>query len=110
MRESPQAPRRSDVFQELALRLRKMVRDEHANGLSGAERFVVRNADPLTLEQLSSDLVLEDGDADFTVGAWLRQYALQYGLSAGQQVWCVREGQEWTAIEVTDPGGQAMIG
>lgn len=106
MRTSANTPRRgAAVFQELAQRIRRTVHDEHANGLSGAERFVVKSVSPLILEALSSDLVLEDGDSDFTVAAWLRQYIIDYTLHEGDQVWCVREGLEWTAIDVTDPGG-----
>lgn len=100
----------SPVYMRLAQRLRTMVAEEHANGLSGAERFTVVHVTPtLVIEHLRSDLVLEDGDPDFTVGAWLRQYMLQYTLVVGDSIWCVREGLEWTAIDVVDPGSQVAI-
>ena len=97
-----------DVYHQLALRLQRMVRDEHRNNLSGVERFTVVSVTPLRIEHLGHDLTLEDGDPDFTVGAWVRQYMLNYALVAGDQVWCLREGQMWHAVDVTDPGGQHL--
>lgn len=98
----------SDVYHDLALRLQQMARDEQANNGTGVERFTVTSVSPLRIEHLGTDLILEDGDPDFTVGAWIRQFMLNYTLTPGDQVWCAREGQEWHAFDVTDPGGQHL--
>lgn len=95
-----------DVYGQLAKRLQRMARDEHKNHGSGAERFTVRNVTPLRIEHMGSDLVLEDGDPDFTIGAHVRQYMLNYTLVPGDQMWCLREGQDWHALDVIDPGNQ----
>lgn len=106
MRHAPRSPRSASVFQDLAQRLREVVRDEHRNGLSGAERFTVTSTVPLIIEQLAGDVILEDGDPDVTIGGWMRQYIANYGLRLGDQVWCLREGMEWHVVDVADPGGQ----
>lgn len=97
-----------DVFARLALKLREMIRHEQVNNGTGVERFQVTSVSPLRIEHQGGDLVLEDGDPDFTVGSWVRQYMLNYALTAGDQVWCLREGQEWHVVDITDPGGQHL--
>lgn len=101
-----QTPQPPDVFAQLALRLKQLVHDEHINNLSGVERFTVRSVSPLIVEHMDGNLVLEDGDPDFTVGAWFRQFMLNYTLVVGDQAWCLREGQEWHLIDVSDPSSQ----
>lgn len=86
-----------------------MARVEHRNSGSGAERFVVKSVAPLIIEHLASDLVLEDGDPDFTVGGWVRQYMVNYSLAVGDVMWCLRRGQQWHVVDVEDPGGQVAI-
>lgn len=97
-----------DVYHELALRLQRLVHDEHRNHLDGVERFTVASVDPLKLEHMGTNLMLEDGDPDFTVGAWVRQYMLNYTLAHGDQMWVLREGAEWHAVDIVDPGGQHL--
>lgn len=91
----------ADVFARLALKLREIVRHEQVNGGTGVERFQVTAVSPLRLEHTGGDLVLEDGDPDLTVDAWVRQYHANYGIVAGDQAWCLREGQEWHWIGVS---------
>lgn len=92
------------VFDRLATRLREMAREE-ADNASGVERWLVKHADPLMIEQLDGDLVLEEGDPDFTVGEWLRQLRVAYGLPVGSLVWVARasgaeDDLEWHALDV----------
>lgn len=109
MSETRVAHRRGKtIYHDLAKRLQQMVADEHKNNLTGVERFTVTSVSPLRIEHLGSPLTLEDGDPDFTVGAWVRQYALNYGIQTGDQIWCMREGQDWHAVDITDPGGQHL--
>lgn len=98
----------SSTFDRLTLRLREMIQQEHANSCSGAEQFSVVSTNPLTVEQMASSLRLTDGDPDFTVGAWLRQYILAYPLQVGQAVWCLREATTWHLVDLVDPGGQVI--
>lgn len=95
-----------DIYDQLAKRLRRTVHEEHVNNLTGTERFTVVSVTPLRIEHMASDLVLEDGDPDLSVGAWVRQYGLNNGLQIGDQVWCLRQGQDWHLIDVVDPGSQ----
>lgn len=94
------------AFDRLAVRMRQMVRVEHLNAGSGAERFKVTSTGPLRFESLSGTLTLEDGDPDVTIGWAVRQYDLNYGLTIGDEVWALRESGEWHISDVTDPGGQ----
>lgn len=94
----------NEVFDRLATRLREMARAE-AEAASGVERWTVRQASPLVIEQLDGELVLEEGDPDFTVGDWLRQLRTAYGIEVGSQVWVGRASSapddvEWHALDV----------
>lgn len=91
--------RRAGVFEELALALREMVRDEHANSASGLERFVVQHADPLRVTQLHGDLILEDGDPDFSIG----KAVIAAVPAVGDVVWVARSAganPDFHAIDV----------
>lgn len=92
-----------DIYDQLASRLREMVAEEHVNSLSGVERFTVQRATPLLLEHTDGDLVLEEGDPDFTIGVTVRAYLTSHGVVVGDQVWCLRENQEWHLVDITDP-------
>lgn len=97
-------PKGSDVFQSLALRLHRLVTDEQSNNGTGTERFSVVSTSPLRIEHLGMALTLEEGDPDFTIGHNARQYIVQYGLTAGDMVWCLRERDVWHLIDVVEPG------
>lgn len=101
MKHSPPSAKTPGIFDQLAVKLREMVQAEHVNSLSGVERFRVVRVAPLMVEHVDGDLVLEDGDPDFTVGSWVRQRIANYGITVGDQVWCARESQEWHAFDVT---------
>lgn len=109
MKPAIRSARAANVFDQLALRLRQVVRDEHANTGSAVEKFTVISVTPLILDELNGNLILEDGDPDFTVGSWLRQYMLNYSLVVGDVVQVARNGSTWHALDVVDPGGQASL-
>lgn len=78
-----------------------MVREVHANELSGVERFKVTAVRPsLVIGQVQGELSLEDGDPDFTVGETLRARLVATTVHVGDLVWCAREDGEWHAFDV----------
>lgn len=87
-------------LEQLAGRLRQLVLDTQHNYGSGVQRFKVTIVAPLTLTELGGELVLEDGDPDFTVGEALRARAVAAQVASGDLVWVAREGQEWHAFDV----------
>lgn len=88
------------IFDELASRLRRMVREVHTNDLSGVTRFKVLTVDPFVIGELQGELTLEDGDPDFTMGEALRARAAAAQVAVGDLVWVARENQEWHAFDV----------
>lgn len=99
---------------ELAQRLRTLAHDEAANAGSTIHRFAVRQPAPLVIEEVEGDLVLEDGDPDFTVGDGLRQHIARYGLAGGDQIIVAHAGDEWHALDAastsTPEGGSLAAG
>jgi hypothetical protein len=67
---------------------------EHA-----VERWQVSSTSPLLIEEIEGDLVLEDGDPDFTIGVALRQHIATYGIAVGDMMLVVRSGNEWHAFD-----------
>lgn len=101
MKTSRQTPRGPEVFDELALRLQQMVKDVHTNEASGVERFQVQHVSPLIITQLHGELVLEDGDPDFTIGETLKARLTAATVHNGDLIWCARSAdQEWHAFDV----------
>lgn len=90
----------ADVFQRLAVKIRELARSEHLNNGSGAERCSVTALSPLMLEAFESDLVLTEGDEDFTVGSVVRAHLTAATLTVGDEVWVLREGQRWQTADV----------
>lgn len=87
------------MFAELGRRLREVAREEHANSGSGLERFTVTHVAPLRLAQLHGELVLEEGDPDFSIGKAL----VAAGPVAGDIVWVARSSgalPEFHALDV----------
>jgi hypothetical protein len=100
MRTSKRNTVNGGVFDELALKLRQMARDEQANG-AGVERFLVTQISPLTVTQLSGDLTLEDGDPDFTIGETIRDRITADQVDVGDLIWVARaENQDFHAFDV----------
>lgn len=93
-------PTRGSVFDELAARIRQTVREVHVNELSGVERFTVQLTAPFTLGEVGGDLVLADGDPDFTVGEQLRVRLGAGQVAAGDLVWVARHDGDWHAFDV----------
>lgn len=93
-------PRSPHVLDELAMRLKRMAREELASTGTSVTRWRVSQATPLVIEEVEGDLTLEDGDPDFTVGDWLRQFIAQYGLAKDDQVIVAYTGGEWHAFDV----------
>jgi hypothetical protein len=93
---------RRDVFADIAARLRELARTEIREHATAAERFKVVAIDPLALDQVDGDIILEEGDPDLVIGAWLQQYREQYGLPLDTYVIAIREDDEWHALDV-DP-------
>jgi hypothetical protein len=89
-----------NVFDRLALRIRQTVRDVHSNELSGVERFSISLVNPFTIAQLDGDLVLVDGDPDFTIGETLRARLTSGLVQVNDLVWCSRQDQEFHAFDV----------
>lgn len=77
-----------------------MVRDETTNTASGVERFKVLSASPLRIEQLTGDLVLEEGDPDVTIS---KGFAALH-VAIGDLVWVAHsEGsQEFHVFDVVN--------
>lgn len=91
--------RRPRALTELAQRLRALAHDEAVNAGTTVVRFAVRQPSPLLVEEIEGELVLEEGDPDFTVGDALRQHIARYGLAAGDQVIVAHTGEEWHALD-----------
>lgn len=96
---SRRSTRGPNVITELAQRVRSVARHEAQNNGSAIERWRVRQAKPLLIEEIEGDLTLEDGDPDFTVGDSLRQLIATYGLEEDDQVLVVHAGKEWHAFD-----------
>lgn len=107
MARTSRAPRGPAIFDQVALRLRGMVREVHANELSGVQRFTVLSVSPFRVGEVPGELVLEDGDPDFTIGETLRAQLNAGVVSVGDLVVVAREGQEWHALD-TVGGGQGF--
>lgn len=63
---------RVSVFDELADEIRGIAREQAVNAVKPPRRFKVRRLDPLLLEEVNGDLVLEDGDPDFEIDERLK--------------------------------------
>lgn len=85
---------------QLAQRLRRLAHDEARNVSTSIERWSVTQGNPLIIEELEGDLVLEEGDPDFVLGDTLRKYRASNALVAGDQVMVVHSGHEWHALDV----------
>jgi hypothetical protein len=96
---SRRSGRSPTVVTELARRIRHVARHEAQNAGTAVERWSVKQAKPLIIEEIEGDLTLEEGDPDFTVGDALRQHIASYGLSPGDQVLVAHAGQEWHAFD-----------
>lgn len=57
----------ADHVRQLAHRLRHVAREEARRASPPVERFKVTSANPLTVEAISSDLVLEEDDPDVEI-------------------------------------------
>jgi DNA helicase TIP49 (TBP-interacting protein) len=93
-------PRNGQVFDQLAGRLRQMVRDVHHNELSGVDRFTVLTVSPFVVAEVHGDLTLEDGDPDFSIGETLRTRITASQVNAGDLIWVGRNGGAWHAFDV----------
>jgi hypothetical protein len=100
MRTARQSARTGQVFDDLALAFQQMVRDVHANELSGVERFTVATVNPFVLSEVGGELTLEDGDPDFTIGETLRTRIGAGQVAAGDLVWAGRHDGDWHAFDV----------
>lgn len=100
MSTQARTPRSGEVFDELALRLREMVSEEHLNNLSGVERFKVALLAPFTIGQVGGELLLTDGDPDFTIGETLRDRLGGHHVVNGDLVWVARQDSEFHAFDV----------
>lgn len=99
------------VLSELAMRLRRMARDEAQNTGTSVQRFRVTQKHPLIVEELEGELVLEDGDPDFTIGEGLRQHIATYGVEKDDQILVSHSSDEWHAFDAvtgTEPSAGAL--
>lgn len=71
--------------------------------LGGDDSFVsfsVKAVDPLSLDELNGDELLDEGDDDLRVGAWLDFYRTNFDLEKGDVVLCARTDDGWFAVDV----------
>lgn len=85
---------------ELASRLRRLVREETQRSGTEMQRFRVRQASPLLIEEVEGDLVLEEGDPDLTLGDLLRKHIAANEVEEDDQVIVVKSSGEWHALDV----------
>jgi hypothetical protein len=100
MKTQRRTPRSGNVFDDLAQAIQQTVRDVHANDLSGLERFTVATVSPFTIGQVQGELMLEDGDPDFTVGETLRARLAAAQVNVGDLVWVGRHDGDFHAFDV----------
>lgn len=104
--------RSPQVLSELAQKIKNVASSEVTNKGTTVTRWKVKQAKPLLIEEVEGDLVLEEGDPDFTIGDSLRQHIASYGLEEGDQVLVVRSGEEWHAFDAasnTTPEASAEL-
>jgi hypothetical protein len=94
MRHSRRSP---NVVTELARRIHGVA--GQAASKERVERWQVIGTSPLLIEEVEGDLVLEDGDPDFTIGVALRQHVATYGIGIGDLVLVSVSGEEWHAFD-----------
>lgn len=88
------------ALDRLAARLQSMALHVHENYGSGVERFRCSKAtNPLRITELGGELVLEDGDPDFTIGETLRSAIAGGTIHNGDLVLVARHAQEWHAFD-----------
>lgn len=80
------------VYDRIAERIREIAEETS----SRVERYQVRSAAPLRLEQVDGDEVLEEGDEDFEIGENVRGFALE----SGHHVNVIRGPDGWHAVDV----------
>lgn len=93
-------PRSPNVIGELAQRLKGMAREEAQRTGTDAARWRVRQSDPLIIEEMEGELVLEDGDPDFTVGDLLRAHIADNEVEKDDQIIVIHSSGEWHAVDV----------
>jgi hypothetical protein len=89
-----------NTLTELASRIRGIAHDEAVNNGTHFSRWTVRQPSPLIIEELEGDLVLEEGDPDFTIGDLLRKFRATNALVAGDQLLVIHASGEWHAVDV----------
>lgn len=91
---------KGDPYKRLAAKLREIARSEAKAHTPSIERFKVVRREPLALHQVHGDVVLEDGDDDFEVEHWVRQYDAMFGIDTGDTVFVQSDGDTYLAIGV----------
>lgn len=86
------------VLPELAKGVHEIANRAAARAAS-VERFKVTGTSPLMIEEIEGDLVLEEGDPDFTIGAALSQHIATYGIEVDDVVMVSRAGGEYHALD-----------
>lgn len=88
------------VFDELADELRAMARDEARVASPPVGRWKVLRADPLRIEQVGEDIVLEEGDPDVEIdrGVLYRRPAV------GDMMRVHHDGEDWIVAGVISHG------
>lgn len=91
--------RNPNALHDLAHGIRRLAHSEVVNHGTHIERWRVLQGKPLLIEEVEGDLVLEEGDPDFTIGDPLRQHIATYGLAKDDQVLVTKAGHEWHAFD-----------
>lgn len=83
--------------------IKKLIREDGGDGV--IVRFEVTDADPLSLDEISGDEQLDEGDADFDIGAWVDYFRETFTLAEGDVVVCGKTQDGWIALEVEADAG-----
>lgn len=86
------------AYDELADRLRRLAREEARVAAPPVERFKVTRADPLVIEQIEGDLVLEEGDPDVEIDRGV----LADRPAVGDTVRVHHDGADWVVAGVIE--------
>jgi hypothetical protein len=90
------------VYKELAQKLQAVAKGAAREAAPQLGRYRVTAVEPLTLEEVGGDALLEDGDPDFEVERWLRRYHEDVGLEVGDVVYVHDDGETAVAIGVAE--------
>lgn len=84
---------------DLARKINEKARDA-ATRARNVHRAVVVRTNPLVVELVALDLVLDESNGDLDRTAWVEFYDREFGIEKGDIMVLLREGGDWTATDV----------